>query len=284
MKRILILLVVLVLTSITHFAQKTNTEYIRYSVPDINARATLLIKPELSGDVMIANDGTTIKLKVIVDADGNVLSAKCSLACPAAVIAPAEAAATASKFRPLIVGGNAVKYSGILIYSIPIERVNWYRFGQALYSTYVFENISVDPAAGMLTSEFADEKNKLLDMNNKGVEYATRRKTIENVSYSFMRKLKPEDYWWFRLGMAVRATGTPFQSDLPLNREKVQNALIDLGKFVDSAPSDISKEMIEALKAASAYKLEDGLSRRDQFEVVLKLTSKIDPDSKKIKN
>ena len=233
---------------------------------------------------MIANDGTTIKLKVIVDADGNVLSAKCSLACPAAVIAPAEAAATASKFRPLIVGGNAVKYSGILIYSIAIERVNWYRFGQALYSTYVFENISLDPAAGMLTSEFADEKNKLLDMNNKGVEYATRRKTIENVSYSFMRKLKPEDYWWFRLGMAVRATGTPFQSDLPLNREKVQNALIDLGKFVDSAPSDISKEMIEALKAASAYKLEDGLSRRDQFEVVLKLTSKIDPDSKKIKN
>jgi hypothetical protein len=283
MKRLLVLCFVLVLTSTTHFAQKTTTEDRRYSVPDINGRATLLIKPELPGDVMIANDGTTVTLKVVVDTGGNVLVAKCSLVCPAAVIAPAEAAAMASKFRPLIVGGRAVKYDGILMYTIAVERVNWYRFGTALYSTAVFDNISLGPVAAMLTTEFADEKNKLLDVD-KAVDYATRVKTIENVRDSLKSKLKPTEVWWFTLGMAVRATGTPFQSNGPLNREKVQNALINLGKFVESAPKEIPQDIIEDLKAASLHKLDDALSKRDQFEAVLKLTSRIDPDRRKIPN
>jgi hypothetical protein len=169
------------------------------------------------------------------------------------------------------------------MYTIAVERVNWYRFGTALYSTAVFDNISLGPVAAMLTTEFADEKNKLLDVD-KAVDYATRVKTIENVRDSLKSKLKPTEVWWFTLGMAVRATGTPFQSNRPLNREKVQNALINLGKFVESAPKEIPQDIIEDLKAASLHKLDDALSKRDQFEAVLKLTSRIDPDRRKIPN
>jgi hypothetical protein len=80
-----------------------------YSVPDINGCATLLVQPEFSGSAAQKKDGNTLVVKIVVDARGDVVSAKCSLTCPRSAAGPAEAAATASKFRPLIVNGQAVR-------------------------------------------------------------------------------------------------------------------------------------------------------------------------------
>src|SRR5215813_8091451 len=107
----LIASILLILSIINVYSQEKNAESRVFAVPDVNGRATLLVRPSLSGEAMLDNDGTTLTLKIVVEENGNVLSANCSATCPAAVVGPAEVAAKASKFRPLIVDGQAVKYN-----------------------------------------------------------------------------------------------------------------------------------------------------------------------------
>jgi hypothetical protein len=283
MKLALLFSITLIFATMPSFSQQPRPEDRLYSVPDINGRATLLNKPVLSGEAMIENDGKTFTLKVVVDTDGNVISAKCSAACPSAVAASAEAAAMASKFRPLIVGGRAVRYDGILMYTIAVGRVNWYRFGAALYSTYIFDNISLGPVAAMLTSEFADERSRLHDLD-KGVELAIRWKTIESVRDSIKGKLKGTDDWWFTLGIAIRKVSAPFQSNRKLDREELQKAISNLATFVETAPNDIPADLINNLKAASMYKIDPEMSNQALYQTVIKLVSKVHPDIQPTQN
>jgi hypothetical protein len=267
----------LVLVPIFGLAQERPPEERRYSVPDINARATLLVRPDLPGEVLIENDGFTAVVKVVVDGEGNVLTAKCSTLCPASVAGPAEAAAAASKFRPLIVNGRSVQYEGTLMYTIAVQRVNWFSFGAALYSTYIFDNISLGPVAAMLTPEFSDEKVKLLELD-RNPDLKVRWRTIESVRDSLTARLKGKDAWWFTVGIAVRQVTWAFQSDKKLDRDEVQKALSDLGKYVTPAPADIPKEVIDDLRTAAAFKIDPEMTNRDLYLEVRKMVAGIRPD------
>jgi hypothetical protein len=150
--------------------------------------------------VALKTDGNTLNVKVVVDANGNVISAKCSLTCPKAAAGPAEVAAIASKFHPLIISGQAVKYDGTPMYTIAMGKVNWFRFAMALQSTYIFVNLSLGPVAAMLTNEFAEERSKLQDLDHN-VEFAFRWKTIKSVRDSIKEKVQSRDAWWFDLGL-----------------------------------------------------------------------------------
>ena len=247
-----------------------------YSVPDINGRATLLVQPEIPGEVSFKKDGSTLTVKVVVDANGNVVSAKCSLTCPKATVGPAEVAAMASKFRPLIIGGRAVKYDGILIYTIAVEKVNWYRFTTALQSTYTFDNLSLGPVAAMLTNQFAEERSKLQDLD-RGVELDFRWKTIDDVRNSIRKKLQGRDAWWFDLGFAMRDVTSPFQSDKKLDLDEVQGAISNLAKFVGSAPSDVPPLTVENLRTLSTYKIDPAMPRQEVLQAIYKLVSGIRP-------
>lgn len=252
MKRTLLSTIIALTTISVALGQDSGDQERVYSVPDINGRATLLVQPEIPGDVSLKTDGNTLIVKVVVDANGNVISAKCSLTCPKAAAGPAETAAIASKFRPLIIGAQAVKYDGTLMYTIAVKKVNWYGFATALQSTYIFDNLSLGTVAAMLTNEFAEERNKLQDLDH-GVELAFRWKTIEGVRNSIRRKLQGKDAWWFDLGFAMREVTSPFQSDKKLDLSEVQAAISNLAKFVESAPSDVPPPTVENLRTLSSY-------------------------------
>jgi hypothetical protein len=276
MKRALLSTIIMLTTLIVAFGQDTGDKERVYSVPDINGRATLLVQPEIPGDVFLKTDGNTLIVKVVVDANGNAVSAKCSLDCPKAVVGPAEAAAMASKFRPLIIGGRAVKYDGSLMYTIAVEKVNWYRFAMALQSTYIFDNLSLGPVAAMLTNEFTGERTKLQELD-RGVDLAFRWKTIEGVRDSIRKKLQRSDAWWFDLGFAMREVTSPFQSDKKLDLSEVQVAISNLAKFVDSAPSDVPQPTVEKLRTLSTYKIDPAMLPQEVHKAVFKLASGIRP-------
>jgi hypothetical protein len=276
MKRTLLSAIIALTTLIVAPGQEPMDKERIYSVPDINGRATLLVQPEIPGDISLRTDGNTLIVKVVVDANGNVVSAKCALECPKAVSGPAEAAAMASKFRPLIIGGRAVKYDGTLMYTIALEKVNWYRFATALQSTYIFDNLSLGPVASMLTNEFAGEKTKLQALDH-GVELAFRWKTIENVRDSIRGKLQGSDVWWFDLGFAMRKVSSPFQSDRKLDLSEVQAALSNLAKFVESAPSDVPPQAVENLRTLSTYKIDPAMTPQEVNRAIFKLASGIRP-------
>lgn len=93
MKRVLLPVIIVLMASTATLGQEPGEKEHVYSVPDLNGRAMLLVRPEIPGDVALKEDGTTLTVKVVVDANGDVVSAKCSLACPPEAAGPAQAAA-----------------------------------------------------------------------------------------------------------------------------------------------------------------------------------------------
>lgn len=258
-------------------AERNNKETV-YSVPDINGRATLLVQPEIPPDVSLdKTDGKTLIVMITVDAEGNVISAKCARECPKKLVGAAEAAARASKFRPLIVSGQPVKYEGTLMYTIAVERINWYRFGMALHSTYIFDNLSLGPVAAMLTNEFDAERSKLQELDRSGIELAVRWKTIESVKGSIREKLQGKDAWWFDLAFAMREVSAPFQSDKKLDLSEVQAAISNLAKFIESAPSDVPTPMVENLRTLANYKIDPTMPPQKVHQEIFKRFSVIRP-------
>ena len=276
MKRALLSAIIALTPSIAALGQDPGEKERVHSVPDLNGRAMLLVRPEIPGDVAVKEDGNTLIVKVVVDANGDVVSAKCSLACPRAAAGLAEAAATASKFRPLFINGRAVKYDGTLMYTIVVEKVNWYRFATALQSTYIFDNLSLGPVAAMLTNEFAGERGKLQDLDH-GVELPVRWKTIKGVRDSIRGKLQGRDAWWFDLGFAMREVTAPFQSDKKLALSEVQEAMSKLAKFVESAPSDVPPATVDNLRTLSTYKIDPAMPPQEVRQAIFKLDSSIRP-------
>jgi hypothetical protein len=276
MKQILLSAFIALSASFCALAQNPGEKERVYSVPDINGRATLLVQPAIPADVVMQNDGDTLVVKIVVDANGDVVSAKCSLECPKGAAKPAEAAAMASKFHPLVIGGRAVKYDGSLIYTIAVEKLNWYRFAMALQSTYIFDNLSLKPVAAMLTNEFAVERSKLQSLDN-GVELAARWKTIEIVKDSIRGKLQGKDAWWFDLGLAMRMVTSPFQSDKKLDLSEVQAAILNLGKFVESAPADVPPATVEKLRTLSTYTIDRESPPQEAGKAIFKLAAAIRP-------
>lgn len=276
MKRVLLSAIIALTVSNDAFGQDPAQRERVYNVPDLNGRAMLLVQPEIPGDAALKLDGNTLIVKVVVDANGDVVSAKCSRDCPRRAAGPAEEAATASKFRPLIINGRAVKYDGTLMYTIALGKVNWYRFATALQSTYIFDNLSLGPVAAMLTNEFAGERGRLQDADS-GVELPVRWKTIEGVRDSIRKRLQGRDAWWFDLGFAMREVTSPFQSDKKLDLSEVQTAISNLAKFVEAAPTDVPSATVEGLRTLSTYKIDPATDPQEVHQAIFKLAASIRP-------
>ena len=182
----------------------------------------------------------------------------------------------ASKFRPLFINGRAVKYDGTLMYTIAVEKVNWYRFATALQSTYIFDNLSLGPVAAMLTNEFAGERGMLQNLDH-GVELRVRWETIKAVRDSIRGKLQGRDAWWFDLGFAMRKVTSPFQSDKKLDLSEVQEAMSNLANFVESAPTDVRPTTVDNLRTLATYKIDPAMPPQKVHQAIFKLASGITP-------
>lgn len=246
-----------------------------YGVPDLNGRAVVLVKPDLPSSVDIPVDGLIMLLRVIVDANGDVVSAQCSSKCPNDARLPAEAAARASKFRPLVVAGQAVGFGGTLSYSITGQKVNWYRFATVLQSAFAFRNLSLGPAAALLTNEFADERTRLQQIDTNAE--VPRRATMEAVKHSIDAKLKGTDRWWFDLGLCVRAVTVPFQASGKLDIDGLQDDIDYLARFTKSPPTDVPPAALAALRELASYKIDPNMPPKEVGDAIFKIESGIHP-------
>lgn len=241
----------------------------RISVPDINGRAISLVKPDFPETaVAAAADGAGVSLKVLVDENGNVISATCSLNCHPMLKDAAELAASTSRFKPLIVDGKAVKYDGILLYTFVVDRVEWYRFGTALESARQFDNISLGPVAQILSSQFADERKRLLSLDAPGVDLKTRWASIREIEGMLKEKLNDGNRWRFEIGMGLRRITFWTMAGEKTDRALLQQAIDDLPKLIESAPEDISKETIDSLTTISKYRVPADLSERELRQAI----------------
>ena len=250
----------------------------RYQIPDLNGRATLLIKPELSAqDIFDGADGSTVVLRLIIDTEGNVTSASCPTTCSPAMKAAAEEAARQSKFKPLVVNGEAVPFFGSLLYTFAHGRVNWFAFGSSLKSAYLFDNISLGPPAAHLTTEFGEEKARLIALDRQGVTLETRWSTVREVVKSLKEKLKPREAWLFDLGLTLRSVTFITVLAERTDRAELQKAFQALGPLAKAAPSEIPVELVDELKKLSTYTVSMEMPEQELRRAVREMTLKIRP-------
>ena len=245
----------------------------RYKVPDINAMATLLVKPEFDGVAAFDADGTTLVVKVAVDTEGNAISAQCSATCPASLKAAAEHAALNSKYAPLIVRGVAIEYEETLMYSVAYERMDWFNFGTAIESTHIFDNITLAPMAAQLTNRWADEKARLLAIDREK-DINKRIAAIEQMIAHFKAQLKGKDNWLFSAGAAMRNV-TFWLHTGPIEKDELQAAITRIAAVADAAPPEVPKEFVTVLKEISEHKVNTELTDRELRQEIAKLASKL---------
>ncbi len=274
MQKYFLLGFVFVFSLYTPVAGQTAAPTPRISVPDINGRAISLVKPAFPETAVAAQaDGADVNLKVVVNENGDVVSAQCSLNCHPMLKDAAELAAATSKFRPLInKDGQAVPYEGILHYTFVVDRIDWFRFGTSFESIRQFDNISLGPAAQILSKKFADEKARLLALDTKGTALETRWKVMSEVEASLKEKLKDGDLWRFEIGMGLRLVTFWTMAGERTNRTDLQAAIDKLPKIVAAAPADIPATTIEALIAVSKYRVPADLPERELRQAISNMT------------
>lgn len=259
---------------ITAISAQTNPRPPR--VPDINGMAINLVKPAFPVDAAVGEaDGSGVTLLVTIDEIGNVISAQCSLNCHPLLKDAAELAASTSTFRPLLIKGKASKYEGILLYSFVVERIDWFRFGTSFESVRQFDNLSLGPAAQILSARFVEEKSRLLELDEKGVELETRWKVMREVENTLKTKLKDGELWRFEIGMALRLVTFWTMAGERTDRADLQHAIDDLPKLISSAPGDVPDTTITALKAVAKYRVPADLPERELRQAINDMTRNI---------
>ena len=278
----IVLSLALMLIGIAHSsAAQTAPAEPRISVPDINGMAITLVKPAFPETAVVTGaDGAAVSLRVVVDENGNPISAQCSISCHPMLKEAAELAAIQSKFKPLVKDGRPVKYEGILLYSFVVTHVNWYRFGTALESVRQFDNISAGPMAQILSGDFAAEKTRLLGLDAPGVDLNTRWKVIAEVESSLRKKLKGLDLWRFEVGMALRRVTFWTMAGERTDRAAMQKAIDALPAHIAAAPEGVSEQVITGLTALSKYRVTAEIPERELRQAINDLSRKIPPDLK----
>ena len=245
----------------------------KFSVPDINKRATLLVRPTVSDALLFGElDGKSIVVKVIVDASGNVESATAPVGFSVEARAAAEQAARESKFEPLVVKGKAERYTGTIQYAFAYEKMDWWAFGTMLESVHNFDNISVAPVAEKLTVRWAEEKVKLAEIDT----YRDVNQRIKAIAWTighFRSKLTGRDQWLFSTAVAVHnVTFWPMAAER-IERDALQSALTNIASFTKNAPPEIPQEFIDTLKHMSEYKVDMAMDERKLRQELVKLSA-----------
>lgn len=244
----------------------------RIPVPDINGRAITLVKPAFpESAVTVGADGSTLFVKVVVNGNGDVISATCAVSCHPLLKDAAEYAALTSKFRPLMRDGIAIEYEGTLLYNYVIKRVDWFAFGSALESVRWFDNISFGPVAQILSADFEEEKKLLLSGDKPDTTFDARQQIITDTRTAIRAKLEKEPLWLFDVALALRRV--TFWTNVRLvDREQMQLSLSELKPYIASAPENTSPQMLEALDKLTKFKIPDDISDRDLKRAIMEIT------------
>jgi len=91
---------------------------------NIKRKAVLLPKPPFPREALEAGADGIVKVEVVIDAEGNVVSAKAVSGHPL-LFASAEETARRTKFRGIETADKNVKETGILNYNFAIEKAGW---------------------------------------------------------------------------------------------------------------------------------------------------------------
>ena len=225
----------------------------------VNNSAISLPKPVYPKAARDARASGAVNVQVLIDEQGNVISASTVSGHPL-LRAVSEQAALQSKFKPTLLSGQPVKVNGVIVYNfVPpppiIEKTEWLRRSTFLASL----KGNWQPLSGQLVTDFSKayfnenfsyENELLLSIPQKPEE---RAEIVDKIISSLKTKLTPTEIWQLELGAAMMETTLEVRNKLSnpahqFNESKVRSNLNKIRDLSSSAPNETPTELLDALK------------------------------------
>ncbi len=223
-------------------AKKTIPKTISAGV--VNGRAIDLVRPEFPPSAIAVNVYRQVSVQVLIDENGDVISAKAVLGHPLLRFS-SEKAASQSKFEPINLSGTPVRVSGTVFYNFIPERWNWLEIGFTLenpWSSYY----SIKTLLETLPFNYSEETQLLIQWFESP---DNRDEIIETIIASLRGKLSDDEKasWLFEIGLALAKSrqewnigGHSLKTDSP----NFQNLKI----LTENPPNDVKVLLLKNLE------------------------------------
>jgi TonB family protein len=249
------------LFALNAFAQKPET----LSGGLLNSKATALPKPVYGQAAQAVRASGEVKVQVMVDENGDVISASAVSGHPLLRQA-AEQAARLAKFATTMIAGQPVRVQGIIIYNFVLP-VNWHYVGLNLgdAEAEIEDTEKLTRAVNELRALFPDETKALQAViaNFEKDEESGRSQTaaIVQVINSLQAKIsaQAEDYWRFELGLTIGRVNAS-----TLDNEVLRENLAIFKHLYDTAPEKINEDTLDTLRSLGEMAGKNSYTRRDK--------------------
>lgn len=224
----------------------------------VNGSAISLPKPEFPAAAKAVKASGSVNVEVLIDEEGNVVSALAVSGHPLLRQA-AEAAARSAKFKPTLLSGQAVKVSGVIVYNFVGSSPNWTTTG----FQFATAEIQGMRAEINMPEEFAEERTRLISLIKLSPQ--EQMPQIVNTISMIKTRLNPTDLWHFEFGLAKGRILNDTEND-----NSIFENLARIKDLADSIPEGI--QTYDTVRAGKLAKFadKDKLTKEDK-EAILKL-------------
>ncbi|MEO8073040.1 MAG: TonB family protein [Acidobacteriota bacterium] len=230
----------------------------------VNGKAKNLAIPAYPAAAKAVGAEGAVNVQVTIDENGDVVSAS-SVSGHPLLRQAAETAAFASKFKPTLLNGQAVKVTGIIVYNFTggnsaMSKPNWFKTGFDLVSIQYnpsLINLNVSSISKVLQPDWTAENQQLQSLSEiKQAENAGQTKSspalidaTQSLIASLQSRLGSDElkYWQFNTGLRLSEALAKFR-----NANEKQSALDSLRQQTQSAPSSVSPEYLADLQKITA--------------------------------
>jgi len=231
----------------------------------LNGKATSLPKPVYGQAAQAVRASGEVKVQVMVDVNGDVISASAFSGHPL-LRQSAEQAARLAKFATTMIAGQPVRVQGVIIYNF-ILPVNWRYIGLLLgdAEAEIEDEIKLKRVADELGNQFPDESKAIRTVveNFDKDEEAGRVQTaaIIQVINSLQAKIsiQAEDVWHFELGLTIgRINASSFEDSI------LRDSLARFKQLSDTAPEKLNVDTLAALRSLGEMAGKNIYTQRDK--------------------
>lgn len=268
-----LLLLILALGSLTAVAQTTPEPPPPPPVPKmpksisggvLNGKAINLPTPPYPPAARAVNARGMVSVQVVIDEEGNVISASAVSGHPL-LRAAAQAAAFGAKFSPTQLAGQPVKVTGVITYSF-VASISWARAGAIMARTEAdeVEDSVLASLAQELPSGFESERDEITNLLGRAAKPESRKERIAALIESFQNKLsgEPTDLWDFDVSLTLRRIEKNLKNDSIL-----QKNLFRLQELVYTVPNGIAESRLNPLKELAEYANRSTFTTEDRKDI-----------------
>ncbi|MBX3243344.1 MAG: TonB family protein [Acidobacteria bacterium] len=260
----------------------------------LNGKAISLPKPTYPEDARAARVQGTIKVQIVVDESGKVISAKTldGVELPS-MRAAAEAAALNATFSPTLLSGQPVKVQGVIEYDFVFSSTasNEKKMAIMGLGTFIYLSHSLIDASdevrraflddeeypGEDTDEFPELKDEIeVVLGAVSKMDGQTRPILELASSRIESKLKGDALWQFSIGRTYGSLMGCFvltvDEDGPdpqkLDAKKVSSLLIELDEKLKAAPASVPEDVLQSLRSLASESKKTDLTDLENFKTL----------------